>query len=443
MGIFVLAASNSQRQKLFLFSKKTRFAILTFRRLSMVQSINAQSFKKSLFTHLPIAQAFALLLISLSPKAHAEIQWAGFGSAYYAQALTRHIQPADFVRGEQSPPMGGPPQNTWWADFSDFSSVGLEARAKITEEFDAYVQIVGLGAAGENSTTGTVPNFTLFAQFAYLRWMPFPTWEVKVGRQSTPMWAVAETYRIGAVLPFRGKPKYVFNITSFGGMDAISLAKDFNFDSSKLNIIVFYGTPVDDLTYPSFITSSYKYNFYGLRLALSGEGWKVRLQSSSFYNPMFVTKPDNNTYSVNQGNITLGYTFDKYNVVSWSEFGYFRGWNGSQTVADADQYRQSGKYWGRMMGGYFLLGYRFGDFMPRYTYGRAKSWDPTFMGATISHVMGFNYEFSKKVILKAEYEIDLVPPNSETGYMIEPQAAYAKEGASIARAIYAGFDFLF
>jgi hypothetical protein len=140
--------------------------------------------------------------------------------------------------------------------------------------------------------------------------------------------------------------------------------------------------------------------------------------------------------------------------VSWAEVGYFKtphprtlqvSTTSTGNSGNADVYSDYGlsgpeiTYWSQYAGGYALLGYRFGAWLPRYQFARVISWDQSYPGATSTHIVGLNYDWSKRVIFKAEYEVDLFPlgaqfANNGTG-----------TGASSTRAValYAGFDFIY
>jgi predicted porin len=95
---------------------------------------------------------------------------------------------------------------------------------------------------------------------------------------------------------------------------------------------------------------------------------------------------------------SLGYRYDKMNIVSWGEYVYTH--SGDGTSFPTANFAQSGK------AGYVLIGYRVGDWLPRYTFAQASVTNIIDAGKTTTHTIGVNYQASAKVVAKAEFEID-------------------------------------
>jgi len=145
-----------------------------------------------------------------------------------------------------------------------------------------------------------------------------------------------------------------------------------------------------------------------------------------------------NTLSGHTQNFSIGYRYDKGNIVSWSEYTLAQTPDGTTL--------NRGKYVGIGRGFYWLGGYRFGKFMPRYTFAVASD-DFNILGAngytngkTTSHTVGINYQLGLQAVAKVEYELDLIPsPQNGSYFVVQP----AGSTITSAGAFYAGVDFIF
>lgn len=377
--------------------------------------------KKFFFSYLLLSGLFCSSVFA------SEFKWDLFGSAYYGQSLTKNVQSYGFNYGSQS-------------DFIDFSLIGLNLNVALNENWKGFAQIVGLGANSQNS------NFNNFVQFGYISYQNDADVVFKAGRQGAPLWTTGDTLRVAYDQPFRAKPQFVYNINSFSGFDGFSIAKGLNFGNGvKGKISAFVGQPVvDSVNYGNYYVS----DFFGAKLGLDGEGWKISLQGSQYSNKLFVTNVDSLSATVQ--NVTVGYVFDKNNFVSWGEYGYFASPNGTHVTSSAmgGYGAENGNYLKKAEGGYILLGYRFGEILPRYTYARTISKDAFSPGSIASHVVGLNWTLAKNVVAKAELEIDIFPIN-ENNYMLLSAnrftggpTATIDQTLTVARSIFVGFDFM-
>jgi len=130
------------------------------------------------------------------------------------------------------------------------------------------------------------------------------------------------------------------------------------------------------------------------------------------------------------------------NIVSWGEYVYRHADNGTPNPHNGDS------SFNKADGGYVLLGYRLGDWMPRYTFAHGESVIALQPAANMaSHTVGVNYSVSPKVVLKAEYEHTSIANNNGTdanaGLVAGMTVQSGATPATSADSAYVGVDFSF
>jgi hypothetical protein len=353
-------------------------------------------------------------------KAHsADISWSGFGSTYYGQALNSALFPDGFSDKH--------------VDFTTFSLMGLNLGAKVNDDFSFAAQIVALG-----DSVGTTDSFGLIAQWAYVNYTPVENTSLRAGRQLLPVLMASEFVRVGYLLPYRQIPSIVYNLVPFSRFDGVSVYQTIDTDAGKLTVGAFGGKPALDIN-STLLPAGSDYEFddlLGVQATLDGNGWRVRAQASRDYS--LASSPGVSEDGHIQ-NYSVGYRFDKYNIVSWGEYVLIRTPDGTPV--------NGGRYIGDGRGYYLLGGYRIGRFMPRYTFAQASQTfnvgAPTGSygnGQVTSHTIGLNYQAGSQAVIKCEYELDLVPTAQGGGYLVtQPSNTTVAAGS----AFYLGVDFIF
>jgi hypothetical protein len=378
--------------------------------------------------------------LSLPESNATELKYSVFGSAYYGQALSTNYLPFGFNQGN-------------YADFVDFSLIGLDADFKYNDQWSVYTQLVGVGANAQ------LTNFNSIFQFGYISYATSFNLKAKAGRQGLPIFATSENFRIAAVLPYRTKPQFVYEVPTFAAFDGFSAEQTIDISDLKIKIMAFGGQPVLDSIYTGY--DYYPLNLYGIKASLDGDGWRIRAQASRYHNiitpAVFHTGPAKMPTTNILPNLTatttdfsVGWQIKKYGIVSWAEYAKFISPNGtvvtSDDVSNSMDYWSQGKYYQEYDCGYILLGYEIGSFLPRYTFARVVSRDAEFKGRVTSHIIGFNWTIEKSIILKAEMEFDLF--NDSDPYFafsnVSPFGTQTEPGlpaGNIARGLFVGIDF--
>jgi hypothetical protein len=291
---------------------------------------------------------FALMQISTAQAMN--IGFNGCGSAYAGQALNPHLLPANFVNKN--------------IDFTHFSLMGLNVNGSPTDDIAFAAQFIATGGSGIES------NYILYAQWAFLNYMPNDSLSIKAGRQLFPVWLASEYVRVGYLLPFRGS-SLLYSSFPFVAFDGVSVHQDFETGIGKLTLGAFGGSPfLDTAAYPG---STYSMaNLIGAHATLDGEGWRLHAQASTYRTQADVTSPVTLTVVADPQIYTLGYRIDKSGFVSWGEASLLQAPDG-ENVPPIAGLTAGGKYVARATSGYILGGYRIGKFLPRYTYARYET----------------------------------------------------------------------
>jgi hypothetical protein len=354
--------------------------------------------------------------LMVSFAARAELSWNGFGSAFYGQALNRQLLPPGF-------------DNTR-PNFTAFSLMGLNLGASIAEGFDFAAQLVALG-----DPVGVADSFGLISQWAYVNYKPTHQTSLRLGRQLFPPLLASEYVRIGYLLPFRQIPNNVFNLLPFTRFDGASVYQSLDVGVGSLTVGAFGGKALLDINSALLPGLVFTFdNLVGAQATLDGTGWRVRAQVSRFLSRLQTSTPfPASDRSGVEYSYSVGYRFDRFNVVSWGEYIGVRTPDGTDLG--------SGKYADRGYAFYWLGGYRIGKLMPRYTFAKgSQNYNVTSNGSSMTHTLGLNYQAGQQLVVKAEYERDIIPNAQGGGYFVtQPGGATETSGD----AFYLGVDFIF
>ncbi|MBY0412516.1 MAG: hypothetical protein K2Q18_00050 [Bdellovibrionales bacterium] len=358
----------------------------------------------------------AALAIGASSFAHADgIEWSGFGSLYYAQTFDQQILPTQFTNNKM--------------DFTHFSSFGLNMSSKLSDSFTFYGQVVATEEAAQTT------NFNLFAQWAFLNIKTSENSHLKIGRQLFPALMSSEYSRVHYLLSSNHIPLHVTATNPFISIDGASYNMDFNTGFGKFNFGIYTGSPKLN-TSSTTVVPTY-YNAYGLQANVEGSGWKVHATASKFkvsvdYSGVFAAlgtgkKTVNNLY-------TLGTKFDNYNVLLEAEAIL-------RTSSTAAILGNGKKNLERAYGGYATAGYRFGKFLPRFTYATSTTWLGFSQGKIETYGVGMNYAVNDQAVVKVDFEKTYIP-SAGGGWYPVTQSSTAPKGKQ-ANAVFAGVDFIF
>lgn len=356
-----------------------------------------------------VASAVLSLLVA-SPAMAGSIEWNGFGSGYFAQSFKDDLHPAGF--------------DNKYADYTSFSRFGLNLSSEINSQLSAAAQFVA-------QSGGPSEAWTMVAKWGYLTYRPSDNVSLKVGRQLYPAFIASEFASVGYLLPYVKIPSSMEMAAPLSGFDGVSASYSAPVGDNTVKVTLFTGSGNPSIDIPGMQMTGGVYNLVGLAGDLNGDGYSVHFSASHSESDMTVALPAmgvNLPLQLNLTNLTAGLRYDKNNIVTWAET--FYGFNNDKDDAKMKTVRAN----------YALVGYRIGDFMPRYMFSNMFSTgvgtDPMGReGSQINHTIGLNYQVSSQAVVKVEYETNKI----EDGYT----ATTALGTGQNASAVYAGVDFIF
>lgn len=372
---------------------------------------------KSLSVKVLALGAFAVCAASANAV---EVSWNGFGSAYYGQALNSGYLPSGF--------------SDTHVNFTTFSNMGLNVGAKINEDLAFAAQIVALG-----NPVGSTDKFGLIAQWAYVNYTPTAVegFSLRAGRQLAPILMASEYVRVGYLLPYRQIPSVVNGLAPITRFDGVGVYTTLNAGVGRLTLGVFGGSPALDSPSSPLATLTLS-DLLGGVATLDGDGWRVRAQASRVGSKLVPTG-GTSFYEGHSQLYSAGARWDKYNVVFWGAYLMTRAPDGTP-VADGSN---GGRYVGNAHGYYLMGGYRFGNWMPRYTFAQGSDNynvpSLAYNGKVTSHTVGVNY-IAGQAVIKAEWEHDSSPVAQGAGYLATTPTGSTETSGN---ALYVGIDFIF
>lgn len=372
----------------------------------------------SRFFQLSALASACVLAVASSSASAVEVKADGFGSMYAGKAFQSSLLPQGFSNSA--------------FDFQHFSSIGSDVSVKLDNQFSVAAEFMATGESAPLS------NFSNFVQWAYANWTPIDGLSIKVGRQRYPIWTASEYVNIHAQLPYRTIPQIVYKMAPFSTFDGASVGYGFNLGFAKMNASVFGGTPILDYAPITGLTTSFT-DMYGARINLEGDGWKARVQASRVDMHVDMTGLGLSYYRATSEIYSIGYRYDKNDIVSWGEYMIERG-QSTNTIPALPGNFAGGKMLDNSNGGYLLLGYHLGKWMPRYTFAVADQKTGFDNNTTMEHNVGVNYKFSDIVTAKLDYEYYHVnTPGVPASGLTIPANSTAQQGS----AAYVGIDFYF
>lgn len=365
----------------------------------------------------------AALVMATGGSADAALEWTGFGSGYLQQNTTGNLVQ---------------PQSKAGLNGQQYSLVGLNLRSQIDDEFSFSGQVVatGFGLSG-------IQPFVMTFDWGFLSYKPNTNFEVRVGRQLFPGSVIAEYQDVGALLPFARTPMAFFRTAPFKSMDGISVDYSVPFLAGKVGASLLGGsaaTPVNAETI----------NFIGLKggtLYYQDSGLLIRASMSHFEVNRTNSSGTTVQYNDDVYFYSIGAKYDRDNIVAIAEYRQ-RGSDqfGTNGTSPALPYNQL------TIGSMGSFGYRFGNFLPVYTYSYGDFRGLGNLNAiNDQHTVTLGYSMSPNVVLKAEYSIvggrdgrgSNGSPSSSAGGILLDDPAGAGLGTSTGQFFLVGADFIF
>ena len=295
-------------------------------------------------------------------------------------------------------------------DFSTHGShVGMQFDAAVSEKIDTTVILQAHGGHD---------NFSLDVEWAYVDYNFDDRNKLRFGRYKGPFYMISEYQEVGYAYPWVSPPlevygtnpiaavnglSYVFQTTTKGGMDfLLEIYGGNGGNEAVIQPNVADANPsIDKGTVLGFDTK----NMIGFNSTLGTEAVKFRIGYMS-------TKVDADLGSVQMNNVSgsfggVGLIVDWRNFLSYVEY----------VDRDTDDSDAMQAAFPDQRAGYITLGYRFGDFLPYFTYARLdRGKTVTTNSAALkqsSMTLGLRYEVADGAALK--FEATQAKPESLNG----------------------------
>lgn len=395
--------------------------------------------------------------ITLARAAGVEnITFSGFLSAGASEANREVIPGSDSVLAD------GSVQSKWLMQYQ--SRFGLQVSANVNPDVSMTGQLLAL----PRQVFGSGQDFSVFADWAYIKYRFNDNVSMRVGRVKLPSFLISDYYEVGYAYPWLRPPLEMYSANPMTGLNGFDFLIRKNFGDYGLLVQPFYGSNSQDTTVPAAVMSwaplcstftsggppyavgattcpagtikTVPFSVSGLRginLSLSSDIFTVRASwfKTRVYQSDFGVSGDQGGFS------SVGFTMDWKNIVVYTE-GFIRIVEGAANVAFPNQ-----------EGGYATIGYRFGKFLPHFTYGWIGDHNnpatvTTAMGVVPSAplkeksmALGLRYELGRGAALKLDVT-RLTPDQGTTGLLV----ADPNTGPNASDSIYiygAGVDVVF
>ncbi len=340
----------------------------------------------------------------------------------------------DDTTGQQSDYAGG--YATDHVDFNTYgSTIGMQFDAELTEKINTTVIIEAYGGND---------NFNAKVEWAYIDYHFDDRNRLRFGRYKGPFYMISEYQEVGYAYPWVSPPlevygtnpieavnglDYVFQTTTSGGMDFLLEIYGGNGSNEAViqpNVIDNWPTtPAPSKgTYVDFDTK----NMIGFNATLGTDAVKFRLG----YMSTKVDAPAFGMYNVSGSFGGVGLIVDVANFLAYAEF----------VDRDTEDRADMQMAFPDQRAGYATLGYRFGDFLPYFTYARIDrgKTESAMALKQSSLTLGLRYEVADGAALK--FEATQAKPESLAGqpkYGLFDSPLQAETGTILA----ASFDLIF
>jgi hypothetical protein len=289
-------------------------------------------------------------------------------------------------------------------------------------------------------------DWKLRVDWIYVLYSPTDSLTFRFGRQLFPSFLLSEYVDVAYVYPWREAPFVVYFVLPFKSFNGVSA--DYRLDINRdvnLTASIFGGNEKITKQFGNADASVEINDILGGSLTLNGDGWRVRSMVGRLNE---TAKADLGLVAVNGPTgigteqfanlnasglviFSAGGRYDKNNFVAYAEYAHI-----STSTSTQDTLTNSNTSFLQDMGGYYgMVGYRFGAFMPRYTYGFGD-FTVGFLSANgriYTQNLGLNYQLNSNVVFKIEYEQD---KTSGSGVLLLNQDGTANT-------VSAGLDLIF
>lgn len=291
--------------------------------------------------------------------------------------------------------------------------LGLQFASTINPDMHVTAQMISRG--------GETNSYHLETDWAYVDYQALESIRFRIGKYKIPQFIASDYLDVGYAYPWVRPPQDVYGTNPLISLNGLDLLYKINFGESKLFFDLFYGdgthntfvppttfdasdgNPAADfdgtkdgkLTLPSgkFLTKGQQISFDTTNTV--GVGLKFAATHYTLRAGYFKTKVTQDDFGMKElpgafGGV--GFTMDIVDVVAYMEY-ILRNTDPEMAGAFPDQ-----------NAGYVTLGYRFGKFLPSFTFSQIKEGiDPSPLAIEeTSRALGFRYDLNQSADIKFE-----------------------------------------
>ena len=234
-------------------------------------------------------------------------------------------------------------------DFSAMSNVGIQMMFDINDEMTMVAQLV---ARGEE-------DWDLEAEWAFVAYEATDSLTLRFGRQKAPLYLLSEYIEVGYAMPWISAPDEVYGITGDSTYDGIGALYTFGIGDWDATLQGLYANNSFDSAALGTVDLN---DFTTISLTAESENWTLRAGYTvvsgdipALGGGLIPANPDNDiSYA------SIGAKFDNGDWLVMSEV-VSLAIDGPMNDTDS---------------GYVMVGYRFGDVMPHFTWSQMDNGDP-------------------------------------------------------------------
>ena len=237
-------------------------------------------------------------------------------------------------------------------DFGALSNIGIQMMFDINDEMTMVAQLV---ARGEES-------WDLEAEWAFIAYEATDALTLRFGRQKAPLYLLSEYIEVGYAMPWITAPDEVYGITGDSTYDGIGALYSFDIGDWDTTIQALYANNSFDTTALGTIDLN---DFVTLSITGESENWTLRLGYSVVSGDIEELKVAGVTAIEANDDTDISYASAgaKFDNGDWLVMSEIVSLAIDGPLADADA-------------AYFMVGYRFGNVMPHFTWSQMKNGDP-------------------------------------------------------------------
>ena len=255
---------------------------------------------------------------------------------------------------------------------SSVTKLGIQMTFQVSDDINVTGQLVSKG----------VDNYDVQAEWAYLSWDMTENFTARIGRQRTPYYMLSEYLDVGYAYPWTRPPIEMYSLP-LNNTDGLAFLYDYNVGDWNLGTHLYIGEGFGDV---DTFDSSFRLQNRGISFTAESGSWAFRLAYSysevevenaagvgaTLLNGISSLKTTIDVVNANPAidiapievlpldgietnYLSAAFTYDNGNLLVMGEYSNLEVKDFIQPAGD---------------GGYLMVGYRFGKWMPHVTYAR-------------------------------------------------------------------------